>query len=181
MGLASQITLFAFQADREFALVLGLSGSVVSLFSLAIWQTSCLLRTDRSYPSPASLQASPEQQGNSNEMCFWPAENKAQDFLFRASVPPSAPDLQSTWTEGVRCCLKDEGTKIDPDQWLVQLVFLPDVLSGHPCPFCYNSSHPTLLPFVILMPQVSRSLLLSFLHSFHHHLFRDARAMRAVE
>lgn len=35
-GLASQLILFAFQADREFALVLGLSESVVSLFSLAI-------------------------------------------------------------------------------------------------------------------------------------------------
>lgn len=36
MGLASQLILFAFQANRKFALVLGLSGSVVSSFSLAI-------------------------------------------------------------------------------------------------------------------------------------------------
>lgn len=36
MCLASQMILFAFQADRELAPVLGLSGSVVSLFSLAI-------------------------------------------------------------------------------------------------------------------------------------------------
>jgi len=36
MGLASQLILFAFQADRAFALVLGLSGSTLSLFSLAL-------------------------------------------------------------------------------------------------------------------------------------------------
>lgn len=178
---ASQLILFAFQEDRDFVLVLGLSGSVVSLLSLAIWQTPCLLHTDRTRPSPASFQASPVQQGNSSEMCSWPVENKAEGFLFRASAPPSAPGLQHTWAAGASCCLKDEGTKTDPDQWLVQLVSLPDVLPAHPCPFCHFSSHPTPPPFVLLIPQVSRSLLLSFLHTFHHCLCRDARGMTAVE
>lgn len=67
------------------------------------------------------------------------------------------------WSKTRQRDLKDEGTKTDPDQELVQLVFLPDVPPGHPCPFCHFSSHPALQPFVILISQVCRSLLLSTL------------------